>query len=161
MRYKVVPQPADWNLLLSARDALPLVPGSIEDCCTRVRDRTAVPSREDARGWITFLQALGLAVETDRGFHRVREDPDPDTLGDPFLAHVFAAREIRDVLAAADRPLSPEVVFERVHEMVPRWERDRDPAWESAWEGRVAALLAWGVVFGVFEEWDGAYTLAD
>jgi hypothetical protein len=161
MRYKVVPEPADWDLLVAARDALPLVPGSVEDCCTRVRDRSGVPSREDAREWITFLQALGLAVETDRGFHRVREDPDPDTLGDPFLAQVFAAREIRDVLAAADRPLGPETVFERVRAVVPRWERDRDPGWEATWEDRVATLLAWGVVFGVFEQREGAYTLAD
>ncbi|PSQ32516.1 hypothetical protein BRD09_03480 [Halobacteriales archaeon SW_10_68_16] len=118
MRYKVVPEPADWDLLVAARDALPLVPGSVEDCCTRVRDRSEVPSREDAR-------------------------------------------EIRDVLAAADRPLGPETVFERVRAVVPRWERDRDPGWEATWEDRVATLLAWGVVFGVFEQREGAYTLAD
>jgi len=159
MRYKVVPGPVDADLLFAARDALPLVPGSVEDCCTRVRDRTDVPSREDAREWLTFLQALGLAAGTDRGFHRVREDPDRDPLGEAFLANVFGAREVRDALAAADGPLAPGAVFERVRDIVPRWERDRDPGWESGWRGRVGRLLAWGVVFGVFEEHDEGYTL--
>ena len=159
MRYKIVPGPADADLLFAARDALPLVPGSVEDCCTRVRDRTDVPSREDAREWLTFLQALGLATETDRGFYRVREKPDRDALHEAFLGNVFYAREVSDALAAGDRPVPPEEAFELVRDTVPRWERDRDPGWESEWRRRVELLLEWGVVLGAFEKRDGAYTV--
>ncbi len=158
MRYKVAPGPATEDLLFETHEALPLVPGSVEDCCTRVRDRTAVASRESAREWITFLQALGLVAETDRGFYRVREAPERATLRENFLGHVFGAREIRETLRAAGRPLAPGEVFERVRGVVPRWERDREPAWEAEWEHRVEVLLAWGVVVGAFEERDGAYT---
>jgi hypothetical protein len=161
MRYKVAPEPAEEDLLFGAHEALPLVPGSVEDCCTRVRDRTAVPSREDAREWITFLQALGLVVETDRGFYRVRETPERGVLRENFLKQVFGAREISDTLHTAGEPLAPRDVFEGIREIVPRWERDREPAWETEWAGRVATLLAWGVVLGVFEERDGAYTASD
>jgi len=158
MRYKVVPEPVDIDLLFAARDAVPLVPGSVEDCCTRVVDRTDVPSRDDAREWLTFLQALGLVAETDRGFYRVREEPDRETLGGPFTTNVFGAREVTDVLAASDAPIPTETVFEEVRDLVPRWERDRHVDWESEWLGRIERLLAWGVVLGVFEERDGRYT---
>lgn len=161
MRYKVAPEPADEDLLFGTHEALPLVPGSVEDCCTRVRDRTAVPSRENAREWITFLQALGFAAETDRGFYRVREVPDRTTLRENFLNRVFGAREIRDTLRAAGEPLAPPDVFEQIREIVPRWERDREPAWETEWQDRVETLLAWGVVVGIFEERDGAYTVSE
>ena len=159
MRYKVVPDPVDPDLLVATRKSLPLVPGSVEDCCTRVRDRTDVPSREDAREWLTFLQALGLAAETDRGFHRVREEPDRDALREAFLGNVFGAREVRDALAAGDRPVPPDEAFELVRDTVPGWERDRDPGWESEWRRRVGLLLEWGVVLGAFEEHNGEHTM--
>lgn len=161
MRYKVAPEPADEDLLYGAQEALPLVPGSVEDCCTRVRDRTVVSSRDIARKWITFLQALALAVETDRGFYRVREIPDRAVLRENFLNHVFGTREIRDTLQAANEPLAPRAVFEGIRGIVPHWERDREPAWETEWEQRIETLLAWGVVFGAFEERDGTYTTSD
>lgn len=161
MRYKVAPEPADEDLLFGAQEALPLVPGSVEDCCTRVRDRTAVQSRETAREWITFLQALGLVVETTRGFHRVRDPPNRTTLRENFLAHVFGAREIHDGLRAAEEPLTPRDIFEQIREAVPRWERDREPAWETEWHHRVETLLSWGVVLGVFTEQNTAYTVSE
>jgi hypothetical protein len=157
MRYKVVPSPASHDLLVAVHGALPLVPGSVEDCCVRIRDGTAVGSRDAAREWLTFLQALGLAAETGRGFHRVRGDVDRATLADAYLAGVFPARELRDALAAAGRPLSAAALFERVREAVPRWERDRDPDWEREWRRRVGLALEWGVAFGVFESRDGGY----
>jgi len=161
MRYKVAPEPADEDLLFGTHEALPLVPGSVEDCCTRVRDRTAVPSRENAREWITFLQALGLVAETDRGFYRVRDPPDRATLRDNFLNRVFGTREMYDTLRTADEPLAPPAAFEQIREIVPRWERDREPAWETEWQDRVETLFAWGVVVGVFAEQDGAYTVSE
>ncbi|MEF8784221.1 MAG: hypothetical protein V5A39_03755 [Haloarculaceae archaeon] len=157
MRYKVVPEPVSYDLLLAARDALPLVPGSVEDCCGRIRDRTEIPSRDAAREWLTFLQALGLAAETDRGFYRGREEPDRDTLAEQFLDGVFGAHEIRDALAAADGPLAAREVFGRVRETIPHWERDRRPDWESEWTGRIERLLDWGVVFEILERREGGY----
>jgi hypothetical protein len=157
-RYKIVPEPADEELLVAARGALPLVPGSVEDCCTRVRNRTEVTSRDAAREWLTFLQALDLAAETPRGFHRTHRDPDRGDLGDAFLETVFGAREIHDALATAEEPLRPGAAFERVRGIVPRWERDRRADWESEWQRRVTVLLEWGVVLGVVAERNGRYT---
>lgn len=159
MRYKIVVEPVSYDLLLAARDALPLVPGSVEDCCGRIRDRTTIPSRDAAREWLTFLQALGLAAETDRGFYRVREDPEEEALAEAFLDGVFGAREIRDALGGANGPLTASEVFDRIREIVPRWERDRRQDWESEWAARIERLLEWGVVFGIFERREGGYVV--
>jgi len=148
MRYKVAPGPAEYDLLVAAAEALPLVPGDAEDCCARIRDRTPIPARDEAREWLTFLQALGLAVETDRGFHRVRNPPDREQLAGAFPEHVYGVRELLGALESADRGLSAAETFERVRDIVPRWERDRDPDWEDTWTTRVRSLLDWAVVFG-------------
>lgn len=160
VRYKVVPEPREPEFLVAVRDALPLVPGRVEDCCSRIRDETALPSRDVAREWLTFCQALGLARETDRGFHRVREDVDRSDLRDRFLSDVFAAREVRDALGAADGPLTADEAFEAVRGVVPRWERDRSPDWEDDWRERVEYLLGWLVAFEVAVETDDGYRLA-
>lgn len=157
MRYKVIPGPGDQNLLHAVSDAVPLVPGSVEDCCTRIRDRTAVPSREEAREWLTFCQALGLVAETDRGYHRVRDPPDDEALATAFEENVFGAREVLDALDTADGPLDVSGAFEAVSHVVPRWERNRDPDWEIEWRGRVSRLLEWGVVFGHLERTGEGY----
>jgi len=159
VRYKVVPPARDRAALVAVRDALPLVPGSVEDCCTRIRDRTDVPSRDAAREWLTFCQALGLASETDRGFHRVRGDPDAAELADRLLAGVFPARELRDALAA-DGLLTPEAAFEAIRETVPRWERSRSVDWEAEWRERIAHLLDWFVVVGLAARDGDRYRLA-
>ncbi len=153
MRYKVVPPVRDVALCREVAAALPLVPGTVEDCCTRIRDRTAVPSRDAAREWLTFCQALGLAAETDRGFHRVREEPDDDALADAFRENVFGAREV--LAAAADGPTGAgttvDEAFAALRERVPGWERAREEDWKAAWRERCRRLLAWGVVFGYVE----------
>lgn len=159
MRYKVAPEPADADRLFAVQDALALVPGRVEDCCARIRDRTDVPTRERARDWLTFLTALGLARETDRGFHRVREDPDREDLAEAYMANVYLARELQDALATAG-PLPAADAFEAVRGSVPRWERDRNPDWEAEWRSHVEVLLAWGVVLGPFAEREGRYALS-
>lgn len=161
MRYKVVPGPADEELLRAVSAAVPLVPGSVEDCCTRIRDRTAIPSREEARRWLTFCQALGLVNETDRGYYRLRDPPDDDALTAAFEESVFGAREVLDALDSADQALGAEAAFEAVRETVPRWERDRDPDWEAEWRERARRLVEWAVVFGHLERVDDGYRVAD
>ncbi|MEF8908396.1 MAG: hypothetical protein V5A13_11080 [Haloarculaceae archaeon] len=162
MRYKVIPGPADEDLLYAVSDAVPLVPGSVEDCCTRIRDRTSLASREEAREWLTFCQALGLVAETDRGYHRVRDPPEGETLATAFEENVLGAREVLDAFDTADGPLDVAGAFEAVSDVVPRWERSRDPDWEVEWRGRVRRLLEWGVVFGHLERTaNGTDPLAD
>lgn len=156
VRYKVVPEPRDVAFLFAVRDALPLVPGNVEDCCTRIRDRTDLPSREAAREWLTFCQALGLARETDRGFYRVRGDPSADELADRLVGGVFPARELLAALET-DGPLTPDGAFDALRDRIPRWERSRDADWEAEWRERVAHLLEWCVVLGLAERVDGAY----
>jgi len=159
MRYKVVPEPRDLGALRAIRDAVPLVLGTEEDCCSRIVTRTPVAGRDSAREWLTFLQALGLVAEPDRGFHRTRDDPDREALGERFLDAVFGAREVREVLAE-EGPASPGDVFAALREEVPRWERHRRSDWEGDWRERTTRLLDWGVVFGAFEETDdGRYRI--
>jgi hypothetical protein len=154
MRYKVVPEPRDVDELLAIGDAIPLVPGSEEDCCSRVVSRTSVAGRDAAREWLTFLQALGLVAESDRGFHRTRDDPGREGLGERFLGGVFGAREVREIVDD-DGPISPDAVFSSLRSEVPGWERHRRTDWAEDWRERTARLLEWGVVFGVFEAADG------
>jgi hypothetical protein len=161
MRYKVVPEPRSFDELLAARDALPLVPGTVADCCARIRDRTDVPSRDAARELLTFLRALGLAAETDRGFHRVRGDVSEADLRAAFLDNVFGAREVVDALAAADDPLDADDALAAVRDDVPTWERSRHRDWEREWRHRVTRLLGWAVVVGLAETVDGGYAAVE
>jgi hypothetical protein len=159
VRYKIVPPARDREFLLAVRDALPLVPGSVEDCCTRIRDGTDVPSRDAAREWLTFCQALGLAAETDRGYHRLRETPGADVLAERLRANVFPAREVQAVLAGAGDPVGADAVFASVRETVPNWERSRSRDWADTWRERIAHLLDWLVAFDVARTIDGGYRL--
>jgi hypothetical protein len=162
MRLKPVPPvPEDLDRLWTARKAVPLVPGSEDDCCARLQRRMDLPGRDQARTWLTFLRALGLAEETAQGFARTREDVDTEALADRFREGVFAAREVLDALDAADEPLDVDAVFERVESVVPNWERHKDPAWEDTWRERVARILAWAVLLGLVEEADGEYRPGD
>ena len=146
MRYKIVPAPRDREFLAAAHRALPLVPGTVEDCCLRLVDETAAPSRDAAREYLTFLQALELVAETSRGYKRRRVDLDDAGLGDAFERRVFGAREVLDALRF-DGPLTADEAFEAIREAVPRWERDRHRAWESEWRERTERLLDWSVTF--------------
>lgn len=156
MRYKTIPEPRRIEFLFAARDAVPLVPGSVEDCCTRIRDATDVASRDAAREVLTFLQALELVAETGRGFHRTREAPDRSDLADSFRDRVFGVQETLDALADADRGLEPDDVFEAVRPAVPTWERARHADWESEWHERVERLLAWAATFGIVDATESA-----
>lgn len=155
VRYKVVPPVRSIEFLCAAAGTLPLVPGSVEDCCSRVRNGTAVTSRDEARRYLTFMQALGLVAETDRGFHRIRDGPDDDALGEAFRECVFGAREVLESLAA--EPRTAEEAFEAIREAIPTWERDRHMDWETEWRERTERLLEWAVVFGLATERDGTY----
>ncbi|MFB6105859.1 MAG: hypothetical protein ABEJ70_02695 [Halobacteriaceae archaeon] len=160
-RYKPVPDPpADLEAVAAAHRAVPLVPGSVEDCCARLVARTAVPSRDEARRWLTFLEALGLASETGSGYVRTDAEIDRDALARAFRDRVFAAREVLDALAAAGEPLTPDEAFERVADVVPTWERQRRGDWRADWTDRVTALLGWAALLGLVERTDAGYVPA-
>ncbi|MEF8776559.1 MAG: hypothetical protein V5A43_08680 [Haloarculaceae archaeon] len=153
MRYKVVPPVRDLAFLREVAGALPLVPGTVDDCCARIVDRTDVPARDDAREWLTFCQALGLAAETDRGFHRVREEPDEAAIADAFREQIFGARE---VLAAVEdgEGTTAEAGFQALRDEIPQWERSRGEDWEATWRERIGRLLGWAVVLGLLKRED-------
>jgi hypothetical protein len=160
MRYKIVPPARDRAFLFEVRDALPLVPGSENDCCARIRDRTAVASRADARRWLTFCVALGLAAETDRGYHRIRDDPDADVLGERLLANVYPTREVLAHLR--DRgPSTAGETFAGLRDRIPRWERSRHADWAAEWRERVDDLLGWCVAFGLAERAGDGYRVRE
>ncbi len=161
MRLKPVPEPpADLDAVADVQRALPLVPSSEDDCCARVVRRTSVAARDEANRWITFLRALELAAEHESGYTRERTDPDRAALAAAFREGVFGAREVLDALAAADEPLGPDAVLERVEGIVPRWERSKRRDWREEWTDRVERLLDWAVLLGLAERTDDGYRLA-
>ncbi len=155
MKFKVVPEPRSVEFIEEAQRALPLVPGSENDCCARLVNRTDLPARDEAREWITFLRALGLAEETSSGFRRRRDFTTTD-LADAFRERVFGAELVLDSLST-DESVSADAVFERFRENVPNWERYRRSDWEDEWRERVRRLLDWTVVFDLAERVDGEY----
>ncbi len=158
MRLKPVPEPpTDLSTVADVHSALPLVPGSEDDCCARVVRRTDVAARDEAKRWITFLRALGLATEHDSGYARERTDPDRAAMATAFRERVFAAREVLDALAAADEPLDAPTVLARVEAVVPRWERSKRQDWREDWTNRVERLLGWAVRLGLAERTDAGY----
>jgi hypothetical protein len=159
MQFKLVPEPPEsLAFVAEAQRAVPLVPGSEDDCCARMLDRTDLPSRDEARTWLTFLRALGLAEETSSGFARIRRDPEPEYLRQRLREHVFGVPVLLEVLAGAEGPLSAEEVFEAFADEVPTWEHHKNPnSWQEIWSERVEYLLDWAVLLGLAEEVDGEY----
>jgi hypothetical protein len=168
MRFKIVPAvpaaarpPEDdatvgLTALARAREAVPLVPRSEADCCLRLVDDGVVPARDEASEWLTFARALGLVAESERGYHRVRDAPDPTSdagrraLADAVRENVFGAAELLAALDAADEDgLTADAAFERFRDRIPNWERRRHTDPEEVWRARVRNLLDWAVVLGL------------
>lgn len=157
MRVKPVPAPPEaTDRLFEIRNAVPLVPEPEGSCCERLIQRTVLDETGNARDWLAFLRGLGL-VEGSSGYHRTRDGPDDDDLATALLEGIYGARELYQILADAERPLSADDVFDRF-EAVPRWERHRNPDWRSVWRERVERLLGWLVLFGLAEHSNREYT---
>ena len=151
MKFKPVPPaPDEFGYVARVQRAVPLVPGTEDDCCARLVDRLDLPSRDAARTWLTFLRALELAEETPSGYRRTDTAPAVAGCREAFLNRVFAADAVRDALAA-EGPLTVDAAFEAVRERVPAWERHRDTEWTDAWRERVADLLDWLVLLDAVE----------
>jgi hypothetical protein len=145
MRYKVAPPARSLDFLADARGAVPLVPDSEADCCRAIQRATDVPDRETARAYLTFLQALTLVAESERGYHRTRTELAPETLATPFRERVFLVTELLDALERESR--TPEAAFSAVRDAIPQWERGRNPNWAADWRAKVEHLLSWAVLF--------------
>lgn len=155
MKVKPVPVPPETvDRPFEIRDALPLVPEPEESCCDRLVRRAGVEDAEAARDWLTFLRGLDLVAEGSSGYHRTRVEP--DDLSEALLEGVYGAREIRTILDDAGEPLAADEVFERF-EAVPRWERHRNPDWETVWRERVDRLLGWLALAGLADRRNGTY----
>jgi hypothetical protein len=150
VKFKVVPEPRSIEFVREAQRALPLVPGTEDDCCARLMNRTDLPARDEAREWVTFLRALRLAEETDSGFRRLRREPSRATLADAFRERIFGAEIVLDILST-DGPIGVDGIFERFRDRVPNWERHRRSDWEDDWRERVRRLLGWLVIFDLTE----------
>ncbi len=158
MRYKVAPPARSLDFLRTARAAIPLVPDGAADCCMAIQRATDVSDRERAREYLTLLRALGLVAETDRGYHRTRNDLDRGALATAYRDRVFLVAELFEAVeAGAD---SPAAAFEAVRGAIPRWERERDPEWEESWRDRVEQLLHWAVVFDCLTAEDGRFAVS-
>jgi hypothetical protein len=162
MRRKPLPAPPDdLEAVREAQAAVPLVPGTEEDCCARLQGRLELPGRDTAATWLDFLRGLGLAEEGPAGFSRVRTDADDAALAETFIETVYGAREVHETLAGADAPVDAETVAARTRELVTPWERQRDgPDWETVWRERTEDLLDWLVLLGLAERADGSYRAA-
>ncbi|WP_435333492.1 hypothetical protein [Haloarchaeobius sp. TZWWS8] len=159
MKVKLVPRaPDSLETVATVQKAVPLVPGSEDDCCARVLDRTEVVGRDEAAKWLTFLKGLGLAREGSNGFSRIRTDPTTDSLREAFLDGVFGAEDVLSVLQEADRPLGADEVFARFEDTVPQWERHKHPnSWDDVWSERVERLLDWLVLLELAVRTDAGY----
>ncbi|MBX0325945.1 hypothetical protein EGH21_23295 [Halomicroarcula sp. F13] len=158
MRYKVAPPVRSLAALNDARGAVPLVPDDESDCCRAIRRASDVPDRETAREYLTFLRALGLVAESDRGYYRTRTELDEETLATAFRENVFGAAEVLDTLGSDPRTV--DEVFAAVRPAVPRWERERHADWERVWHSRVERLLGWATTFGLCRRTDAGYEAA-
>jgi hypothetical protein len=114
-------------------------------------DRAGVPAQDDAKTWLTFLRALGLAEETSEGkYVRTREPraPDREYLASKFEDRVYAVDEILAILEE-DGPLSAEATFEAFRPSIPQWERQRHEEFERIWCERIGRILDWAVLLGL------------
>jgi hypothetical protein len=157
MQFKLVPPaPDSVQFVADAQRAVPLVPGTEDDCCARLRDRLDLPSRDVARTWLTFLRALELVAERESGFVRLSQEPTPTHLRTALLDRVYGARELSESLGS--EPVTTASAFERFEGRIPEWERHKDPAgWRETWRERVSHLLDWLVLLGLAERHEDGY----
>ncbi|WP_435359076.1 hypothetical protein [Haloarchaeobius sp. DFWS5] len=163
MKVKHVPAaPDSLDFVESAQRAVPLVPGSEDDCCARLIDRTDIVARDDAATWLTFMRGLGLAEEGERGFSRIRREPTADYLREAIVEGIFGVADVLEILReaddAGDGPLSLDSVFDRFEDTVPRWERHKHPNdWRHVWTEKVEHELDWLVLLDLAEKTDDGY----
>ena len=162
MRFKWVPEPPDsLGELDDARRAIPLVPASEADCVSRLVDRTAwIDDRGTANEWLTFLRAVGLVEQVSGGYRRHHQELTADTLLNRLCDGVYGARELRDALAAADKPLSTDALVDRAAAL-PTWERHHQTDHKRVHRRRQRRLADWFVLCGTAEKTPTGYQFVE
>lgn len=159
VRYTLVPPARGPAVLDSVSRSVPDGPEAVDDCCAHICEQTTVQSRDRAREWLVFLQALGRVAESEEGFFRTEKAVDAERLAAPFETNIFGVSEVGTVLTDAAEPLDCETITERLDETVR--ERITHTTDESEQVSEyVERLLSWGVLFGSFTRSDGGYTIA-
>jgi hypothetical protein len=161
VKFKLVPEaPETLDDVADAQRAIPLVPGSEDDCCARLMRREDFPSRDVARTWLTFLRALELVAETDSGFVRLDTDPTDAHLRAAFVERIYGAEELLRTLDD-EGPLTADDAFEGFETRVPVWEHYKNPSrWQTIWRDRVETILEWFTLLGLAEKTDAGYVAA-
>lgn len=151
VRYKPVPEPCGLDRVREIHARVPADPEATDDCCARLCAVGQVQDRDAAREWLPFLAALGLASQTDGGYHR-QAWREPTHLAESFRESVLGAGELLTVIET-DGPISIERLF--VNPTVravtaPRTaEGDESVGQHRAVKIRVQRLLGWSEVFGL------------
>lgn len=163
MKVKPVPAaPDSLESLWRAQKAVPLVPATEDTCLSRLLARLDLPSRDEARRWLTFLHGLDLIRQTRGGFVRTREQPAEVALSESFTTGVYGVSELLGILASHDQPVPAETVFEEFLPHVPPWERHHAPAtWRDTWRTRVNRLLEWLTLLDLIEHTTDGYRSLD
>ncbi|MFP9193895.1 hypothetical protein ACLI4Q_19995 [Natrialbaceae archaeon A-CW1-1] len=157
MRFKLVPEaPDSLAYVETVQQAVPLVPGTEDDCCARIMRRTDIEPRDEARTWLTFLRALELAEEGSSGYHRVRTEPGLSTMREAFQKRVYGVDRILALLD--DEPQTADEVFESFREDIPEYERNKHHTrLREVWGERVRRILEWAVRFDLAERTSDGY----
>lgn len=140
MRYRQLPPAGDLDVVEAVWRAVPVDPTATTDCCDRIRDRTAVGTREQASEWLVFLTALGRVTDDGDGYHRSRDDLDAGEIAERFESRVFGVSEVLEALETADGPLARDEIVDRLDTGTRR-------RLERAGGEYLDRLLAWAVAF--------------
>jgi hypothetical protein len=156
VRYTLVPRARGWEFLDRVHRTVPDSPDEIEDCCGHLQEQTAIESREHAREWLVFLQALGCVDESTDGYYRTAKPDSPEGVADSFENSLFGVEELLAVLSNAAELLTVDELSKRIDES----ERDRLQSAagtpESARES-VERRLQWAELFGLVSRQDDRY----
>jgi len=162
MRFKWVPEPPERIEKLAAiHRAIPLVPASESTCLQRLVDReTPIDTQDEATRWLTFLRAIDAIDETPSGYRRQRVELTGDELQRRLISGVYGARELSEVLAAADHPLGVETILDRGVDL-PTWERHHQTDHEAVHRRRQRRLADWFVLCETVEKIATGYRLVE
>lgn len=154
MRYTLVPEPREGNVLDDIWQTLPDEKQPETDCCGRIVDGTDIEDRESAREWLVFLHALDCVSKTDGTYHRTHRPSTQSALDERFRTQIYGVTEIRAALANAPNPLTVRGVLDRLDDStLDRLARTETP------ETYVDRVLRWAVELGlVVEQTDGFST---
>lgn len=158
VRYTLVPEARGWTFLDDVHGAVPESPEGVEDCCGHIQARTSIPSREHAREWLVFLEALDCVDNEPAGYSRSEKPQDPQSLAEPFETNLFGVREILAILAGESDPLTDRAVAEGIDESV-RTRLDGGAGTHDSAGDAVERRLGWAQLFGLVSRHDGHYSL--